>query len=140
MNRDPEPVMHRSTVAGIGLLLALTAGPAPAAAPCDPAAPQGRQNQCAAAAFVAESKALESAYAGYRAQLGPAQKDRLKRTQLAWLVLRDASCDFESAGGAGGPAQGRVLSDCLSRLTRERAQALRAGAACKAADAGCAPR
>ena len=131
--------MHRSTLAGF-VLLALATGPIAAAAPCDSAAPQGRQNQCAAAAFVAESKALESAYADYRAQLGPAQKDRLKRTQLAWLVLRDASCDFESAGGAGGPAQGRVLSDCLSRLTRERAQTLRAWAACKTGDAGCAPR
>ena len=132
--------MHRSTLAGIVSLLALAAGPAAAAEPCDPVAPQGRQNQCAAAAFVAESKTLESAYADYRAQLGPAQKDRLKRTQLAWLVWRDASCDFESGGGAGGPAQGRVLSDCLSRLTRERAQALRAGAACKISEAGCPPR
>ena len=132
--------MHRSTLAGIVLLLALATGPAAAAVACDPTAPQGRQNQCAAAVFVAESKALEIAYADYRAQLGPAQKDRLKRTQLAWLVLRDASCDFESGGGGGGPAQGRMLSDCLSRLTRERAQTLRDQAACKAGDAGCAPR
>ena len=132
--------MHRSSLAGFVSLLALASGPAAAAEPCDPTAPQGRQNQCAAAAFVAESKALESVYADYRAQLGPAQKDRLKRTQLAWLVLRDASCDFESGGGTGGQAQGRVLSDCLSRLTRERAQALRDQAACKAGDAGCAPR
>ena len=132
--------MHRSPLSGFLLLLALATGPTAAAAPCDPAAPQGQQNQCAAAAFVAESKALESAYTDYRALLGPAQKDRLKRTQLAWLVLRDASCEFESGGVTGGPAQGRVLSDCLSRLTRERAQALRDQAACKAGDAGCAPR
>ena len=123
------------------MLAALAAGPVAAAAvPCDPGAPQGQQNQCAAAAFVAESKALESAYADYRAQLGTAQQDRLKRTQLAWLIWRDTRCDFESGGGAGGQAQGRVLSDCLSRLTRERAQALREQAACKAGEAGCAPR
>ena len=132
--------MHRSTLSALFcLLLASAAGPAPAAA-CDDAAPQGRQNQCAAAAFVAESKALESAYADYRAQLGSLQKDRLKRTQLAWLVLRDANCEFESGGVAGGQAQGRVLSDCLTRLTRERVQVLRAGAACKPGEAGCAPR
>ena len=131
--------MRRSTLAGF-VLLALATRPAAAAAPCDTTAPQGRQNQCAAAAFVAESKTLESAYADYRAQLGVSQKDRLKRTQLAWLVWRDATCDFESAGVAGGQAQGRVLSDCLSRLTRERAQALRDRAACKAGNAGCAPR
>ena len=131
--------MPRSPASSLVLLFALSATGALAADACETATTQGRINQCAAAAAVTENDALERAYEAYRDSLAPAQQDRLKRTQLVWRMLREATCDFESGGISDGQAQGRLRSDCLARVTRERAQAIGAWAACRPGAAGCAP-
>ena len=131
--------MLRFVIACLVAILASAATHALAADACETAATQGRINQCAAAAAVTENDALDRAHDTYRDSLAPAQQDRLKRTQLVWRMLREASCDFESGGISDGQAQGRLRSDCLARMTRERAQAIRAWAACRPGAAGCAP-
>ncbi|AVO37221.1 lysozyme inhibitor LprI family protein [Pukyongiella litopenaei] len=59
---------------------------------------------------------------------GPGIAPALQRMQQAWIVFRDAACDFESALWSGGTGAGPALHACLMNRTGQQALALEQGA------------
>lgn len=51
----------------------------------------------------------------------PATEPALRDMQRAWIVWRDATCDFERAQWGGGTGGGPATYACLLRLTGEQA-------------------
>jgi uncharacterized protein YecT (DUF1311 family) len=66
---------------------------------------------------------LNEAYQALMARPDGEGKKLLTRAELAWLAFRDAEVAFEQSWRAGAPEA--VRWDCLTRLTRERREALR---------------
>lgn len=48
----------------------------------------------------------------------------LKKAQIAWITLRDASCQFETYDSIMGSGFGTLYTACLLKQTRERTQYL----------------
>ena len=55
----------------------------------------------------------------------PTTLEALRSAQRAWIIFRDAQCEYEAYEVFGGTAQPMVGSLCLARLTRERIEVLR---------------
>ena len=79
-----------------------------------------------------QESALEAAYKRLQTRLNAYQREKLGRSQEAWVRFRDAQCDFEASVLIGGPlgieerAQSEMQSRCVTRETRSRTQALKA--------------
>lgn len=71
---------------------------------------------------------LNEAYAAVKADDEQADQEAegsaapaLLAAQRAWLVWRDAACDYEAARWQGGSIGGPVASDCFMQLTAQQA-------------------
>ena len=60
---------------------------------------------------------------------GPSHANDLLQAQRAWVAHRDAQCATEGGDFGGGSAQGMMVEECKTRLTRERTAELKAMAA-----------
>ncbi len=104
-------------------LIVLAAVSAPAhAADCATAQTQQQLNQCHQQAYAQADARLN---AQFEQILGRLQEDvaatrDLRRAQRAWLAYRDAECRFASP--VQGSAAGMLLTQCLTRLTRQRSE------------------
>ena len=76
----------------------------------------------------------------YRRRLDERQRDLFDRSQEQWMKHRDAACDFEASGAAGGSAHAVVHADCLTAHTRERLGVLRRLSTCAEGDLACPAR
>ena len=76
----------------------------------------------------------------YRRRLDARQRDLFDRSQEQWMKHRDAACEFEASGVAGGSAHAVVHADCLAAYTRERLGALRRLSICAEGDLACPAR
>ena len=56
----------------------------------------------------------------------PSQGDALKNMQRAWIVYRDATCDYERSLWGGGTGGGPATVSCLMYMTAEQALYLEA--------------
>ena len=52
------------------------------------------------------------------------QSKALLTAQRGWLAFRDAQCELEGLGAAGGSLQPLLISSCKSRMTRDRTKQL----------------
>jgi uncharacterized protein YecT (DUF1311 family) len=59
----------------------------------------------------------------------------LRKSQKAWLIYRDATCEYESQGVEGGSLHGAYTLECMKNLTAERVQNLEEYVKCTSA--GC---
>lgn len=136
-------LMHRWL--GFAALLALVlpypaAASQPASTPnADCAAPltQADMARCAYEEFLASNSAYAKQNAALSATLTPAQRDRLRKMQKAWLGYRTAACAFESGAAQGGTVQAQINWLCAARMTRERADQLARMASCREGDVTC---
>ena len=104
----------------------LVAGPALAAGDvdCNTAVTQFDMNRCADKDYQAADKVLNEIYKkALAAQEGDDEK--LKAAQRAWIVFRDAECDFRTESDEGGSIQPMDRALCMAALTKERAKQLR---------------
>lgn len=66
---------------------------------------------------MAASKRNDVANEGF----GPSQADALKQMQRAWILYRDAKCDFERSQWGGGTGGGPAALNCLMYTTAHQA-------------------
>lgn len=92
-------------------------------------------NQCAHQAWQAADGDLNLAYklavamAKSVNEFLPADVEKteitLRDAQRAWITYRDKACAVEASPNSGGSIQSFVISSCMERLTRRRADDLR---------------
>jgi len=87
---------------------------------------QQEMNAEAAKAFKKADKELNEVYAKVVGVLDDGAKEKLKKSQRAWVAFRDAEADFRAdAEARGGSMWPLVHEGVRSRLTQERVKALR---------------
>ncbi|RIJ12131.1 MULTISPECIES: lysozyme inhibitor LprI family protein [unclassified Pseudomonas] len=125
------------------LLLALTpflfTSVAHAAVDCANASDQATMNQCAGQENKAADKELNAVYQQITARLKgePASKKLLISAQRAWIGFRDAECEFSASGVKGGSMYPMIYSSCITRVTKDRTEALKQYLKCEEGDVGC---
>lgn len=120
------------------VLTALAALSLPAAASdCADAKTQQQLNQCQQQAYAQADARLNALYEQMIARLqeDPAATRDLRRAQRAWLAFRDAECRFASP--VQGSAASMVLTQCLTRLTRQRTEDFQRYLTCREGDLSC---
>jgi uncharacterized protein YecT (DUF1311 family) len=70
-------------------------------------------------------KRLNAAYQQALKDARPEQRDQLRSAQRAWVLHRDANCDYYSLGE--GSIARVEAADCVFRMTKSRAQELENG-------------
>ncbi len=68
---------------------------------------------------------LNLVYKKIRSKLSVARKAKLKEAQLAWIVFRDKSAEFEASEDEGGSMYSLVYVSVMSSLTEQRVENLR---------------
>jgi uncharacterized protein YecT (DUF1311 family) len=140
--RDQEIVMRKS----LAILITLSAMTAVAshqtarADECDNA--QGGQaglNECYDKMFKKSDAELNKLYKEIEARLkdNPDQKKLLVTAQRAWIAFRDAGCNFQSSGSAGGSAGPMIYSMCLDTQTKGRIEEFKSYLNCEEGDLSC---
>ena len=104
---------------------------------CANANNQIEMNTCAAAQFKAADAKLNDTYQNALKRAAPAQRDLLKKAQVAWITLRDADCALISSGAEGGSVQSMISSQCLMDKTNEREAFLASLLQCEEGDLSC---
>ncbi|MCW5694161.1 MAG: DUF1311 domain-containing protein [Pseudolabrys sp.] len=67
-------------------------------------------------------KRLNAAYPKALAAAQPKQREQLRKAQRAWVAYRDANCLYWALGE--GTIARIQASDCMYRMTKERAEEL----------------
>ncbi|RUW68199.1 lysozyme inhibitor LprI family protein, partial [Mesorhizobium sp. M1E.F.Ca.ET.063.01.1.1] len=81
--------------AGVALLLIMPAAHA-AAADCAAAKTQAELATCTAKDAASADTALNAVYKGLSGRLAPADQQRLRDAQRAWIPFRDKECAFRT--------------------------------------------
>lgn len=105
----------------------------------DAATSQGQMNSCASESYRAADKTLNDVYrrATARVNADAATKKKLVAAQRAWIVFRDAECDFVASGTGEGSAAPMVKLGCLEDLTRHRVDRIQKYLNCPEGDLSC---
>lgn len=77
---------------------------------------------CASFNALAADLELNDTYKSVLKTLDKDARAKLLKAQRAWIVYRDATCDYES--NRGGSADGLYFSSCKETLTRDRTKRL----------------
>jgi uncharacterized protein YecT (DUF1311 family) len=86
---------------------------------------QAEMNRQAAKDFEKADAQLNSTYAALMAKLPDAEsKRKLKESQRAWLVFRDAEAAFEADEARGGTMAPTLRYETMTELTRKRIKQL----------------
>ena len=64
-------------------------------------------------------------------------RKRLVQAQRDWIRFRDAECDFQTAGAAGGSVMPMLVAQCRDDLTQARVKAFEGYLNCEEGDLGC---
>jgi uncharacterized protein YecT (DUF1311 family) len=109
--------MRRKTLATSSLfaVLSLVAFAARAEGECDRYKTAYDKTYCFSKLFVESDKELNEVYGKLAGAIKPEVKAELRKTQLAWIQHRDATCS----------QAGTINVDCNYRVNRERAEYLR---------------
>lgn len=123
--------------ATFGVLLALasiTNASAKAGNPCKAANTEAEMYECLNSELKESDAALNLAYktliARYKENGAPPglkiemQDVYLKKSQMAWIKQRDASCDFETYESITGSGFGTIYTACLLEQTQKRVEYL----------------
>ena len=87
---------------------------------------QQEMNAGAAAEFAEADQELNEVYAKVLGVLDEGSKEKLKKSQRAWVAYRDAEADFSAdAEARGGSRWPLVHEGTRTRLTKERVRSLR---------------
>ena len=87
---------------------------------------------------VGEDIKLNYAYQALLKKLAnTAAQSKLVKAQRAWLLFRDATCEYESDGMSGGTGRHVLYNGCLATMHHERTLKLNEYLKCDLSDAGC---
>lgn len=94
---------------------------------CDASSSTVELKDCVFKTYQKADKDLNQTYQRLLAKLtDTTHKKVLKTAQLAWLKYRDAHCEYEAYLNRGGTVYSVYYTSCLSHLTEERSQLLKA--------------
>lgn len=89
-------------------------------------------NSCVGDQLKSVTAEINAVYNVYRGSLNVADKAQIKKVQLAWIVYRDAVCEFAASPVKEGSMYPSVLNTCLVRETEARTDQIKALIACDA--------
>ena len=98
---------------------------------------QAEMNEQAGVKFHHADAELNTLYRDLMKKVSTPGQAKLHAAQQAWLKFRDAECEFETAGTIGGSINPMVFSHCLTGLTLQRNQQLKAQLTCQEGDLSC---
>ena len=102
---------------------------------------QMQLDQCAGQDFTVADGKLNALYKTMMAKYDAANQAKLKTAEKAWLTYRDAECDYETNGTAGGTINPMMDTMCRTTKTNDRIKELNAQMHCAEGDLSCnAPR
>ncbi|MBZ9855307.1 lysozyme inhibitor LprI family protein [Mesorhizobium sp. CA13] len=106
---------------------------------CADAKDQATMDQCADASFRRSDKKLNELYKQIETRLkdDADTKKLLVQAQQDWIKFRDAECNFQTAGAAGGSMVPMLLSMCMDGLTQSRVKDFEGYLNCKEGDLSC---
>lgn len=91
-------------------------------------------NACAVRDAQRSDEALDATYGQLAGKLDNGARAALKKAELAWISFRDATCDFETSGYAGGSMRPMVIAGCRAREGKARETVLKRYLACQGRD------
>jgi uncharacterized protein YecT (DUF1311 family) len=118
-------------------LAALLASGQALADECANANNQIEMNQCTAGQYQAADGKLNQTYQQALKRASGSQQALLKKSQLAWIALRDADCAFLTSGSEGGTIQPTLVNQCMTDKTVERESYLSSLLQCEEGDLSC---
>jgi len=98
---------------------------------------QQMMNICANEDFSAADAKLNETYQNLISASDANTGQLLQGAQRAWIVFRDAECEYTTAGSEDGSIHPMEVSECLTRLTNDRIAQLAATKNCDDGDVDC---
>jgi len=100
---------------------------------------QRAMNECAANAFKKTDAKLGAAYKEIMSRLkGDDEKiELLKKAERAWIIFREAECNFSASGAEQGSIYPTIVSMCFDDVTKKRIVDLNTYLNCEEGDLGC---
>ena len=98
---------------------------------------QADMDMCAGRDFTAADAKLNVLYKTMMAKYDAANQAKLKTAEKAWLTYRDAECDYETNGTAGGTINPMMDTMCRTDKTEARIKELTAQVKCVEGDMSC---
>jgi uncharacterized protein YecT (DUF1311 family) len=111
--------------ASVGLLAQTPKQTGQGAGECKNAVTMAAMRTCEASRYATAQHELDSAYQGLMEHLDDGQKQKLRKSQRAWLSFRDANADFQASLVQGGTLAPLVRIGTLTEMTKARTQELR---------------
>ncbi|WP_442582786.1 lysozyme inhibitor LprI family protein [Mesorhizobium sp. ASY16-5R] len=106
---------------------------------CANATDQATMSQCAGKALNDADKQLNADFKEIEKRLADdaGARKQLVAAQRAWIAFRDAECDFQSSGAAGGSIHPMLVANCKAALTNQRLMDFKNYLACEEGDMSC---
>ncbi|MBW8733778.1 MAG: DUF1311 domain-containing protein [Asticcacaulis sp.] len=79
---------------------------------------------CNSEEFARQDQTLNTVYAKLVAELEPSRREALRKSERLWVQFREAQCDYEAAGDAGGTLAPVIHENCRMRATFYRTKDL----------------
>ena len=131
----------RLFVAAVMAITLLGGHASKAAINCKSAANQMEMDQCAGRDFHTADARLNALYRSMMSRYDAPNQAVFKSAEKAWIAYRDAECNFETNGTAGGSINSMMLTQCRTEKTNARIKELNAQLHCDEGDLSCnAPR
>lgn len=92
---------------------------------CQNASTTVEMRECASADLQKADKALNATYKKLMAKLDDKiAKDKLKKSQRAWIAFRDANAEFSADEMRGGTGEGLLYTGTVTQMTKQREKEL----------------
>ncbi|WP_156913390.1 lysozyme inhibitor LprI family protein [Mesorhizobium sp. WSM3224] len=111
-----------------------------AAIDCAAAKTQADLATCTANDAASADTALNAVYKALAGRLAPADLERLRAAQRAWIPFRDKECAFRTQPYADGSIYSSLVGVCKAELTKARLAQLQHQLQCPEGDLSCVPR
>ncbi|WP_192256307.1 lysozyme inhibitor LprI family protein [Mesorhizobium silamurunense] len=110
------------------------------AADCAAAKTQADLATCTAKNAASADTALNAVYKALAGRLAPADQQRLRDAQRAWIPFRDKECAFRTQPYADGSVYSSLVETCKAELTKARLTQLQHQLQCPEGDLSCVPQ
>ena len=92
---------------------------------CQNASTTMEMKECASADLQRADKALNATYKKLMTKLPDnVAKDKLKKSQRAWIAFRDANAEFSADEMRGGTGEGLLYTGTVTQMTKQREKEL----------------
>ena len=87
---------------------------------CENPQTQTQMNICASEEFARADAQLNQVYQELLPMLSPQRKEQLIKAQKAWILFKEANCEFEASRVSGGSMEPLIRATCLTEQTTKR--------------------